>query len=209
MKFFRLISLLIVTFSILWLGGLMWFGSQIATNQKMPDKSTEAIIMLTGGSDRFLKAVSLLSTHYKNGTKLFVSGVGASVKITELYHTINLPKDEKNPPADIELLKERTELGYKAKDTKGNAIEAKEWVEKNNINSFFLVTSNYHMARSLLEFKKLMPDKKIMPFSVISNNVKLDGWWKYTGSREFIISEYNKYLAASVSLAIQKRGNDK
>ena len=43
-------------------------------------------------------------------------------------------------------------------NTNGNAIEAKQWIEQNGIKTITLVTANYHMPRSLLEFKKALPN---------------------------------------------------
>ena len=55
----------------------------------------------------------------------------------------------------------------KAKNTIENAEQVKVWIEKKskNFNSIILVTSYYHLPRSLLIFKKLFPNKNIIMIS--------------------------------------------
>ena len=78
-------------------------------------------------------------------------------------------------------------------NTVENAIETSEWIRKNNVKSIRLVTSNYHIPRSLEEFRSLNPQVKIIPHPVYSENVSPQ-WWKNGGSFYLIASEYNKFL---------------
>lgn len=186
MKLIKELLFIFFIFAIIWLGGLVWFKSEIAENNIAPKLKADAIVVLTGGSDRLEEGISLLRN--ESAEKLFISGVGKGATINDLFRSFN----------GIRFLRSKIELGHDAKNTKGNAEEVRKWVDKLNYENIILVTSNYHMPRSLLEFEILMPDKKFIPYPVISTNVKLNQWWKFKGSRELIISEYNKYLLASV-----------
>ena len=54
-----------------------------------------------------------------------------------------------------------------------NAIETYKWITKNNFKSITLITSDYHMQRALIEFKKILIDIKIIPFVLKNNNQSL------------------------------------
>jgi uncharacterized SAM-binding protein YcdF (DUF218 family) len=181
-----------------WFGGLFWFHSKIneswetivKTEQNIHDK-TEAIVCLTGGSERLAHSMHLLKNNF--APKLFISGVNKDVKIDELFVTLNYSK------ADAARLKESIYLGFSATSTYENAIEIATWVKKNNIKSIRLVTSNYHMPRAYFEARQLIPnDVVIIKHSVIPLNFRYDKWLSFDGTRNLIIQEYNKYLAARV-----------
>ena len=99
------------------------------------------------------------------------------------------------------------ELGYAAFNTKGNAIESAEWISKNRIRSIFLVTSNYHIDRSLLEFRLKMPNLKIHKYPVVSNNVMLEEWWRHPSSMRLLVNEYHKYMYTAAKFFLYKSFN--
>ena len=67
---------------------------------------------------------------------------------------------------DAETMQCCMALGYGAHDTIGNA-EAANWMKSSGHRSMILVTSNYHMARSRLEFHAAMPDITIIEYPVL------------------------------------------
>jgi uncharacterized SAM-binding protein YcdF (DUF218 family) len=83
-----------------------------------------------------------------------------------------------------------------ADDTRGNAVETAAWIREQGFGSLRLVTANYHMPRSLLEFRHAMPDIEIVPHPVFPENFKQDEWWLWPGSASLLASEYSKYLVA-------------
>ncbi|MEP4888089.1 MAG: YdcF family protein, partial [Alphaproteobacteria bacterium] len=83
-----------------------------------------------------------------------------------------------------------------ARNTRENAVEAAGWVAANGVTSLRLVTADFHMPRSLLEFHSRLPDVKIVPDPVTSENVHLTRWWRWPGTAFLLAGEYNKYLAA-------------
>ena len=53
---------------------------------------------------------------------------------------------------------------------------------KERFTSLRLVTANYHMPRSLLEFRRAMPALHIVPHPVFPDNFKRDDWWHWRGT---------------------------
>jgi len=186
---------------VFWSAGLFLFTSRIdqTINEIVQDSpeynsKTDAIVVLTGGSERIKHALYLLEKGYAE--KLFVSGVHKEVKLYELLYIHGYRLDE------IKILRDKIELGYTASDTIENAEEIANWVKKNNIKSIRLVTSNYHIRRAILEIQDKLPDIKIVPHGVVPLNIRIDRWWDFSPTRHLLISEYNKYLLANVRVIL-------
>ncbi|MBR1825284.1 MAG: YdcF family protein [Alphaproteobacteria bacterium] len=164
----------------LWLCGFFFFAYGI--NHYKPDNThTDAIVVLTGGRNRIAEAISLLNGGLAD--KLFISGVAKAANITEIENKAGVRL----------LLPEKVELGYKAQNTVGNASEVKEWIEKNQIKSVRLVTSNYHLPRSMAELSAYHLSLKVIPHPVYSEKIS-QKWWCNWGTLKFIFAEYNKYV---------------
>lgn len=179
----------------LWLYGYIWYAQKIPGEVKDETTITDAIIVLTGGKNRLEAGLQLLIE--KKAEKMFISGVHEHVKYKELAEVAsNWPQHYKN----------KITLGYKALDTHHNSLESAEWVEQEHIRSLRLVTSGYHMRRSLFEFRNTMPDIKIIPHPVFSENVQQKKWWRFGGTALLILSEYSKYLYAQFLNLSQRIG---
>ena len=170
---------------VCWLGGLVWFAQTIPREGGWADRATDAIVVLTGGSERISTGVQLLSRGL--GRTLFVSGVHQGVDLRDMLRAARLE------PSTLECC---IVLGYEAGDTVGNAAETAAWMRSRSYESLRLVTSNYHMRRSLLEFGMAMPQVDVVPHPVAPDAVKLADWWRWPGTLALIVNEYNKYLFA-------------
>ena len=176
----------IVVFSIsLWILGLVYFTLQIPVQQPTSNFKTDGIVVLTGSKDRVIKGIELLIEG--RGDKLLISGVGNSVSLNDLKKLANYKSHK---------LDEHITLGYYATNTRTNADETDMWMELNNYMSLQLVTSDYHVPRSLIEFKVMLPNVQIIPYPVFSDNIHSTHWWKSLGSTRLIMIEYHKYLAS-------------
>ena len=146
------------------------------------------IVVLTGGKNRIEKGVDLLSKGY--GDKLLISGVFMSSEIEEKF---SLEK-EKN-----ELFKCCVFFDQKSKNTLENAQEVAKWLNENkDIKSIILVSSYYHLPRSIMIFeKKITSDVKIYPVTAIQNNNFRN---QFIFHLKLIISEYFKVLYTIVFL---------
>ena len=94
-------------------------------------------------------------------------------------------------------------LGYEADNTRGNALESAQWMGEQGYGSLRLVTASYHMPRSLLEFRRVLPEIEIIAHPVFSENYHQEDWWLWPGSARLLISEYNKYLIAQAHAILE------
>lgn len=173
-----------------WSAGLVIFVGYIPRAPALESEATDAIVVLTGGSERLTEGVRLLGLGMAQ--KLFISGVHADVDLAELV--ASLPP-EATPPSDAELAC-CVVLGYAAGNTLGNAHETAEWMEAQGFTSLRLVTANYHMPRSLLEFRQALPGVTVVPHPVFPPQVKREDWWRWPGTAALMVSEYHKFLFA-------------
>ncbi len=88
--------------------------------------------------------------------RLLISGVNNRVSREELQKAMGESDAVMNCCVD---------LGRLARDTVGNAYEASLWASENKFNTLLIVTSAYHMPRSLVELKRQMPNKHLHAFS--------------------------------------------
>lgn len=180
----RLLLVAVVLF-VAWLFGLLLFAASLPTAASQPNRKTDAIVVLTGGSGRLHQGLELLAQN--KASKLFVSGVYRGVEVEELL-TVS-----QQSPQELECC---VVLGYEADNTRGNALETARWMKQENYTSLRLVTATYHMPRSLLEFRRVMPETEILPHPVMSRNFKQQDWWRWRGSAGLLATEYSKFLVA-------------
>ena len=177
-----LISALLL--AALWLAGLEWFMRGIVLDPPTGATPADAIVVLTGGSNRLDEGFDLL--HKGMGKKLFISGVYRGVEVRQLL--------DKWQKADHSGLDCCVTLGFEADDTVGNARETLKWMQDEKFTSAYLVTANYHMERALLAFHAIAPGINITPWPVKPEGFDVADWWREPASRSIILHEYMKYL---------------
>lgn len=152
---------------------------------------TDAIVVLTGGSERISAALALLEAG--KAERLFVSGVHSGVSVAEL---LRIDRGASNAqPADAELAA-RIDLGDTAGDTFGNSVESVAWMRLNHFMTMRLVTADYHMPRALIEFRMEAPDLTIVPNPVQPLKATEGRWWRDRATFDLLLGEYGKYLIA-------------
>jgi len=148
----------------LWLAGLLIFFFCVATaDPKHPEANTDVVIVLTGGSNRIEEGLRLMADD--RAKAMLVTGVHPNVTREMLINRWNGGEEAK-----IGLLKHCCVfIEHKAASTEDNAEEALAWLNRNggprgvNIR---LVTSDYHMPRAKLLFRRAMPDAQIYTWPV-------------------------------------------
>lgn len=191
-KRYWLLALSLAAAFAAWAVGLFGFVAAIPQTVTDPGRKTDAIVVLTGGRGRLGEGLALLAAG--SAEKLFVSGVYRGVDVKRLLAAF------KDRPAGLES---RISIGN-AVDTIENAAETAVWAAAAGYKSLRLVTSDYHMARSLLEFRYAMPGIALVPHPVFPQHVKKKGWWRRPGTAGLIIGEYNKYLLAWARIQIMR-----
>lgn len=174
-----------------WLPGFLWFYQLIPSEADFPDSEvrTDAIVVLTGGMGRIEQGVELLKAD--RAKMLLISGVDKDVKPAEIVAEYGI--DTAHPVLADGI--SRMVLDYSPRDTVGNARETAKWMDRNNLHSLRLVTSSYHMPRSLMEFRHAMPGTIILPSPVFPEWGTIDKVVLLPrGSLRLILLEYHKYM---------------
>ena len=185
-RLLRWLAGLAITICGLWLGGLGWFVVSGLLLRSGPMQPTDAVVVLTGGRARLENGVAVLAQGMAK--KLFISGVNQQLDRAALLRALG-PEAERAAGSIV--------LGREADNTLGNARETASWMHEEHYRGLRLVTSWYHMRRSLLEFRRAMPQIEIIAHPVFA--LRLDEperWWGRHGILVLVIGEYGKYLAA-------------
>jgi len=182
-----------------WSVGLVWYAAATpAPSAEEAAGPVDAIVVLTGGSERLRAGLDLLEA--TTDAELFITGVPVAVTADDLWRAL-----ARRPPA---ALANRVTLGHVAADTLGNAEETAAWARDRGHTSLRVVTAAYHMRRALLEFRHVMPDRRLVPHPVYPPHVKQKEWWRFPGTTALLAGEYTKYLVAlaRVHLGLSLRG---
>ncbi len=179
----RRLGLLALAVFVLWLGGLALFVASSLSIRDDLSIPTDAIVVLTGGRSRLETGLRLFAAG--TAKKLFVSGVNQRVDREELLRPLG-PAAQRATCCIV--------LGHEADNTVGNARETATWMHEEGYRSLRLVTSWYHMQRSLLEFGRAMPQAWIIPHPVYAHHVDPQRWWNRHGAPLLVLGEYDKYL---------------
>lgn len=144
------------------------------------DLNPDAVVVLAGGKGRIEEGVRLYREG--KGQHLLLIGVDPLVKKTDLY------QDAPGGRSSDQVYLEKA-----SRNTLENAIFARELIVKNNVRSMLLITSRYHMKRSLLIFRNILPkDVAIYPHPVTGKGAA-EAWWSHGGSQRLLFSEFYKY----------------
>ena len=171
------------------LGGFLAFTTQIATREPRQIKPMDGIVVLTGGDSRVSDAVTLLSKGY--GRRLLITGVNPTTSPGELRRAL---------PDGEELISCCIDLGHKALNTRGNAIEAAEWTRAMKFRSLVVVTSTWHMPRALVELNRSLPDVELSAYPVVTSRMEAENWWRDPVLVQLLFKEYLQYVMAQLKI---------
>jgi uncharacterized SAM-binding protein YcdF (DUF218 family) len=197
-RFLRQSKRIFLTFILFWSGGFLVFLSFVPVYVGDTHTKTDAIVVLTGGQDRLKTGFSLL--HQGFSDRLFISGVNPDENLKSLLR--NQPEVMALHKGQRKELSDKTSLGFLARNTRGNADETTAWVSAHHIKSVRLVTSAYHMPRSLLELHVSMPGVEIVPHPVVTGGLGQEDWWQNVKTLTLTVSEYTKYILAWARIAL-------
>jgi uncharacterized SAM-binding protein YcdF (DUF218 family) len=183
----RLTVLAIFAVVVAFVAGFLWFVASVPTEEVSIDRPADGIVVLTGGASRIADAIELLAAG--RGKRLLISGVHPTTSSRELARL---------SPAYRPWMTCCVDLGHAAINTTGNAVETKNWVTDRGFRSIIVVTSNYHMPRTMAELRRHMPDVALVPFPVVTDKMRSDAWWSSPPTAKLLFSEYLKYIVAQV-----------
>jgi uncharacterized SAM-binding protein YcdF (DUF218 family) len=155
MRLLRLGLTAALAVALLWAAGFVWF-VRTASLPAAPPPHADAIVVLTGGSNRIEQALLLLARGA--APRLLVSGVTPGTSAAALVRAAGL---------DPASLADRITLGQSAVSTLGNAQETVEFVQRYTLHSLIVVTAFYHMPRALAELHHALPGIALYPVPVL------------------------------------------
>jgi uncharacterized SAM-binding protein YcdF (DUF218 family) len=167
--------------------GLAAFVRDLDHDEREPASPADGIVALTGGAQRIEDAVDLLARGY--GRRLLITGVNMR---TDRDAIARLTPNQRS------LVECCVDLDYRAQNTIGNAVETERWASRNGFRSLIVVTSNYHMPRTMAELDRVLPETRKASHPVTTPAVDTRRWWGSPTAIRVLSSEYAKYLAAGV-----------
>lgn len=178
-----------ILFILAFFMGFVKFTQLVPRQQPASVTKADAIVVLTGGKSRVIGALKLLNAG--KGRRLLISGVHKSTSLDALARLV---------PGQNNLLKCCVDLDKAARNTIGNAAQTAAWVGRYKFKSLVVVTSSYHMPRSLVELHHVLPGIKLIAYPVLVNSVPVTRWWTNPGTARLLLSEYVKYIATRLRL---------
>jgi len=173
---------------VAFVAGFLAFVGTVARQERTPEGRTDGIVALTGGAQRIGDAIDLLAAGY--GRRLLITGVNERTSREEIAR-LN--------PTQRELISCCVDLDYRARNTIGNAIETRRWMRTHHFSTVAVVTSNYHMPRTLIELDHaLQESERIVPHPVVTEAFDADSWWRSPPAARLLASEYVKFLVSWV-----------
>ena len=173
--------------------GFVLFAVTVMRDRPDTPQTADGIVVLTGGETRIQAGAQLLAEG--RGKRLLISGVNRRVGREEVKRIAGLAN---------ELYTCCVDLGYEALDTVGNADETRTGAANNNYSKLIVVTSSYHMPRSLAELSIAMPNVALIPHTVTPPSFPEGGWWLHVATTRLLLAEYLKYLPAVARLQTQR-----
>lgn len=190
---FRVLLIMAVFGAALTLAGFVAFVRMVPEEEQATPPQSDGIVALTGGAERLSDALRLLASG--RGRRLLISGVHPETTETELARA---------QPDYAPFARCCVDLGRRALNTAGNAVETRRWAESHGFRSLIVVTSGYHMPRTLMELAREMPNVELTPYAVVTDRLR-GPWWRDAATAKLMIGEYVKYVAALVRLRLAPR----
>jgi uncharacterized SAM-binding protein YcdF (DUF218 family) len=184
----RAIGLGIVVLLLGVTAGFLRFAEHVAALEPPGQlDATDAIVVLTGGSQRIDQAITLLKDGI--GQRLLISGVNPRTTGREIQAMTS---------GSPELFDCCVDIGHDAIDTIGNANETARWINEHGFGRVLIVTNNYHIPRSLLELRRVDRSTDFVGYPVRTADLKSENWLAKPEVARLMISEYAKYSWAWV-----------
>ncbi|GJD29202.1 hypothetical protein PMNALOAF_0434 [Methylobacterium adhaesivum] len=169
-------------------GGFLAFVACVERDERPLDGRADGIVALTGGAQRIGDAIDLLANGY--GRRLLITGVNERTSRDEIAR-LN--------PSQRHWITCCVDLDYRARNTIGNAIETRRWMRLHRFSTVAVVTSNYHMPRTLVELDHALPGiERVVPYPVVAEGFDAGRWWQHPAAARLLASEYLKFLVAWV-----------
>ncbi|MEJ8474881.1 YdcF family protein [Roseibium algae] len=167
------------------------FAHHVGTVSSPDDPRADAIVVLTGGTERVERAVALLSEG--RAMRLLISGVHPGTTPEQIASITS---------AEMPLFDCCVDLDRLAMNTTGNASQTAAWVRSNGFKSLLVVTSAYHIPRALVELGESLPGVLLLPYPVYPSSLDLQSWYLSPKTSLLLMREYVKYTLARLRIFV-------
>lgn len=132
---------------------------QRAANLTVPDAHQgDAVIALTGGSGLRIAA----------GVRLIEAGAAPHLLVSGVHPDVTMDQITALAGGPASIYACCVTLGRVAETTAGNAAETARWASDEGHRKLIIVTSDYHMPRSLILLHRAMPELELVAYPVRS-----------------------------------------
>lgn len=186
----------LIALAALGIGFVVFANAVLSEAPASQPHKADGIVALTGTQQRISVAAELLARGLAK--RLLVTGVNRQATGEEIRRLTQL---------DQRLFDCCVDLGYEAQNTIGNAEETRAWVQQHGFTSLIVVTSSYHMPRSLVELGRVMPDVELIPYPVAFGQARDGAWWTNPALVRLLVAEYLKFLPSAARYALARLVN--
>ena len=179
------ISSLIILFLVY---GFIVFLKKIEYTKVNYNDQTDGIAVLTGGKGRINLGLELFNK--RRNLRLLISGVDKKVSDRNI-----IPNDFKN--------KSKVTIDKESKSTYQNAKKINKWISTYKLQNITIITSYYHMPRSMMLTQLLTPNINFYAYPVekkVSNKTSFRVNILYYF---FLTEEYIKYLVSHFIILVK------
>jgi uncharacterized SAM-binding protein YcdF (DUF218 family) len=190
LRLLKLISALAIAALAL---GFVAFAFAVSRAEVDDVPAADGMVVLTGIEQRIRQAGELMKR--AKAKRLLISGANPITSRDELRRQSGLDKTEFDCCVDV---------GYEAQDTIGNAEETRAWAEAHKFHSLIVVTSSYHMPRSLAELGRALPEATLIPFPVAPKPWHPASVAALARRSRTLLAEYVKFLPSAARFGIAR-----
>ncbi len=189
----RYILAILATAIGLFCAGFVMFALSASREAAPIAKPADGIVVLTGGGGRIAVGAKLLASGHAH--RLLISGVNRRTRPADIRRLAKLGSS---------LFQCCVDIGYEARNTIGNAMETRKWVKQFGVRRLIVVTSSYHMLRSLTELRAALPSTDLVPYPVVPPSLKQKPWWLSMKNTRTLAAEYLKLMPAAARYAVAR-----
>lgn len=170
------------------------------------------VVVATGGAGRISAGLDLMRDG--GAQRMLISGTGSGVRKDDITRLITASGGFDAPQLE-QVMACCVDLGPAATNTRGNAAESKLWAERHGLDRLVVVTSDYHLPRTMMVFEDVLPNRELIPHGVATPWLKLSsngesgngesgsggsGWWQSPRRIGIISLEMVKFYASRLAL---------
>jgi uncharacterized SAM-binding protein YcdF (DUF218 family) len=173
--------------------GFLVFAAAVTRDLADSPITADAIVVLTGDDFRITQGSQLLLAG--RAKRMLISGVNSKTSRDDLIRLSGL---------EPRLFDCCVDIGHEARDTVGNATETRKWIAGRKISRLIVVTSAYHMPRSLAEMMIALPGVELIPHNVQTRSLRDRAWWLESDATKRLLMEYLKFTSVAARLTVER-----